>query len=215
MKQNLECHGVRDSGGPSIVPTLRYHLFPSSVRLVKKLIELVYIRDSNLNLMRKKEFNILPNKFWWWLLVLVLWIWNYLCCFEYFWRLTWIKDQKKSLSMTVQENVYVESVFSENLSASYRFLCVPFENTVKFAKNAVMLNCFWGCVEGKLSCYSWLRNWVIVLVSTQVMPKQSGFEKRRDLYTLYHYLNHYNLFGYGYRSSAMSIIDDYLRMLKA
>ena len=31
---------------------------------------------------------------------------------------------------------------------------------------------------------------------------------------LYHYLNHYNLFGSGYRSSAMSIIDDYLRMLK-
>ncbi|EOA24392.1 hypothetical protein CARUB_v10017641mg [Capsella rubella] len=49
----------------------------------------------------------------------------------------------------------------------------------------------------------------------KVMPKQPGFEKRRDLYLLYHYLNHYNLFGSGYRSSAMSIIDDYLRMLKA
>ncbi|XP_072956058.1 protein-ribulosamine 3-kinase, chloroplastic [Typha angustifolia] len=49
----------------------------------------------------------------------------------------------------------------------------------------------------------------------EVMPKQPGFENRRDLYMLYHYLNHYNLFGSGYRSSAMSIIDDYLRMLKA
>lgn len=49
----------------------------------------------------------------------------------------------------------------------------------------------------------------------QVMPKQPGFEKRRDLYMLYHYLNHYNLFGSGYRSSAMSIIDDYLAYLKA
>ncbi|CAH8269334.1 unnamed protein product [Arabidopsis lyrata] len=48
----------------------------------------------------------------------------------------------------------------------------------------------------------------------KVMPKQPGYEKRRDLYLLYHYLNHYNLFGSGYRSSAMSIIDDYLRMLK-
>ncbi|KAL0425938.1 UNVERIFIED_CONTAM: Protein-ribulosamine 3-kinase, chloroplastic [Sesamum radiatum] len=48
----------------------------------------------------------------------------------------------------------------------------------------------------------------------EVMPKQPGFEQRRDLYMLYHYLNHYNLFGSGYRSSAMSIIDDYLRMLK-
>ncbi|KAJ9680907.1 hypothetical protein PVL29_020036 [Vitis rotundifolia] len=46
----------------------------------------------------------------------------------------------------------------------------------------------------------------------EVMPKQAGFEKRRDLYMLYHYLNHYNLFGSGYRSSAMSIIDDYLRI---
>ncbi|GJN09301.1 hypothetical protein PR202_ga27297 [Eleusine coracana subsp. coracana] len=49
----------------------------------------------------------------------------------------------------------------------------------------------------------------------QVMPKQPGFEKRRDLYLLYHYLNHYNLFGSGYRSSAMSIIEDYLRILGA
>ncbi|KAM7512032.1 hypothetical protein LguiB_010907 [Lonicera macranthoides] len=48
----------------------------------------------------------------------------------------------------------------------------------------------------------------------EVMPKQEGFEKRRDLYMLYHYLNHYNLFGSGYRSSAMSIIDDYIYMLK-
>ncbi|WOL10023.1 protein-ribulosamine 3-kinase, chloroplastic [Canna indica] len=48
----------------------------------------------------------------------------------------------------------------------------------------------------------------------EVMPKQPGFEKRRDLYMLYHYLNHYNLFGSGYRSSALSIIEDYLRMLK-
>ncbi|KAK9757995.1 hypothetical protein RND81_01G199400 [Saponaria officinalis] len=48
----------------------------------------------------------------------------------------------------------------------------------------------------------------------EVMPKQPGFEKRRDLYLLYHYLNHYNLFGSGYQSSAMSIIEDYLRLLK-
>ncbi|RDY05710.1 Protein-ribulosamine 3-kinase, chloroplastic [Mucuna pruriens] len=37
----------------------------------------------------------------------------------------------------------------------------------------------------------------------EVMPKQPGFEERRDLYMLYHYLNHYNLFGSGYRSSAI------------
>ncbi|KAH1241027.1 Protein-ribulosamine 3-kinase, chloroplastic [Glycine max] len=49
----------------------------------------------------------------------------------------------------------------------------------------------------------------------EVMPKQPGYEERRDLYMLYHYLNHYNLFGSGYRSSAMPIIDDYLAFLKA
>ncbi|KAK9121286.1 hypothetical protein Syun_018903 [Stephania yunnanensis] len=48
----------------------------------------------------------------------------------------------------------------------------------------------------------------------EVMPKQPGFEKRKDLYMLYHYLNHYNLFGSSYRPSALSIIDDYLRMVK-
>ena len=32
----------------------------------------------------------------------------------------------------------------------------------------------------------------------EVIPKAPGFERRHDLYTLYHYLNHYNLFGSGY-----------------
>lgn len=46
------------------------------------------------------------------------------------------------------------------------------------------------------------------------MQKQPGFEKRRDLYLLYHYVNHYNLFSSWYRSTAMSIIENYLWMLK-
>lgn len=54
-----------------------------------------------------------------------------------------------------------------------------------------------------------------LMMCDQVMPKQPGFDKRMDLYMLYHYLNHYNMFGSGYRSSAMSIIEDYLRMLNA
>ena len=37
----------------------------------------------------------------------------------------------------------------------------------------------------------------------------AGFEDRKQLYMLYHYLNHYNLFGGGYRSSA----EDILRQL--
>eukprot|EP00850_Spirogloea_muscicola_P020956 SM000232S07926 [mRNA] locus=s232:26480:29056:- [translate_table: standard] len=42
-----------------------------------------------------------------------------------------------------------------------------------------------------------------------VLPKQPGFEQRAELYKLYHYLNHYNLFGSGYRSSCMSIIQKF------
>lgn len=40
-----------------------------------------------------------------------------------------------------------------------------------------------------------------------VRPKAPGFEKRRDLYTLYHYLNHLNLFGGGYRSECARCLD--------
>ncbi|KAK8965220.1 hypothetical protein KSP40_PGU018003 [Platanthera guangdongensis] len=58
------------------------------------------------------------------------------------------------------------------------------------------------------------KNYFFSFYYEQVMPEQPGFERRKELYMLYHYLNHYNLFGYGYRSSAMSIIDSYLRMLK-
>ncbi|GLJ53944.1 hypothetical protein SUGI_1152890 [Cryptomeria japonica] len=47
----------------------------------------------------------------------------------------------------------------------------------------------------------------------EVMPKQEGFEMRRNLYMLYHYLNHYNMFGSSYRSSCASILDRYLQML--
>lgn len=44
----------------------------------------------------------------------------------------------------------------------------------------------------------------------EVIPKQPGFEERAELYKLYHYLNHYNLFGSGYRSSCTSIIDRFV-----
>lgn len=33
-----------------------------------------------------------------------------------------------------------------------------------------------------------------------------GWEERHQIYTLYHYLNHYNLFGGGYRSQCLSIL---------
>ncbi|KAF1890153.1 hypothetical protein Lal_00025486 [Lupinus albus] len=74
-----------------------------------------------------------------------------------------------------------------------------------------------GIVRQNLECLGVqaLEDHSIILILRHVIPKQPGFEERRDLYMLYHYLNHYNLFGSGYRSSSMSIIDDYLAILKA
>eukprot|EP00794_Sanderia_malayensis_P014106 gene14106-15580_t len=39
-----------------------------------------------------------------------------------------------------------------------------------------------------------------------LIPKSSGFEDRHNLYMLFHYLNHLNHFGRGYRSQAISIM---------
>ena len=36
--------------------------------------------------------------------------------------------------------------------------------------------------------------------------KAPGFEERKQLYLLYHYLNHYNLFGSGYYGQCESIL---------
>jgi fructosamine-3-kinase len=45
----------------------------------------------------------------------------------------------------------------------------------------------------------------------QEFPLDRGFQIRKTLYNLYHELNHFNLFGGGYASSAQSSIDDLLR----
>ena len=37
-------------------------------------------------------------------------------------------------------------------------------------------------------------------------PKEAGFDKRVDLYELYHALNHMYLFGTGYKSNCMSLL---------
>ena len=43
-----------------------------------------------------------------------------------------------------------------------------------------------------------------------VWPLDAGYSRRRDLYKLYHILNHFNLFGGGYASQAENIIDKLL-----
>ena len=43
----------------------------------------------------------------------------------------------------------------------------------------------------------------------EVNPLQPGYEQRRDMYNLYHLLNHLNLFGGGYLSSVLRVLNRY------
>ncbi|XP_003786080.1 ketosamine-3-kinase [Otolemur garnettii] len=43
------------------------------------------------------------------------------------------------------------------------------------------------------------------------VPKAPGFEKRLQLYKLFHYLNHWNHFGSGYRGSSLSIMRNLVK----
>ncbi|XP_067141055.1 ketosamine-3-kinase-like [Centruroides vittatus] len=44
------------------------------------------------------------------------------------------------------------------------------------------------------------------------LPKQQGFDTRLKLYQLFHYLNHWNHFGSGYRGSSTSIMKSMVKM---
>ncbi len=43
--------------------------------------------------------------------------------------------------------------------------------------------------------------------SREAAPLDAGYPVRRDLYNLYHVLNHVNLFGGGYAGQAQRLID--------
>ncbi|KAG9337873.1 hypothetical protein JZ751_027525 [Albula glossodonta] len=43
------------------------------------------------------------------------------------------------------------------------------------------------------------------------IPKGPGFEQRKQLYQLFHYLNHWNHFGSGYRGSSVRIMKDLIK----
>ena len=47
----------------------------------------------------------------------------------------------------------------------------------------------------------------------EAKPLDPGYKIRKSLYNLYHYLNHHNLFGGGYASTAQSLIDQLIRHL--
>jgi len=40
-----------------------------------------------------------------------------------------------------------------------------------------------------------------------IIPKEPGWDNRHDIYQLYHYLNHFNLFGGGYYRQCDSILQ--------
>lgn len=40
-----------------------------------------------------------------------------------------------------------------------------------------------------------------------VLPKQQGFDDRQDIYMMFHYFNHWNHFGGGYRGSTMQLME--------
>ena len=42
----------------------------------------------------------------------------------------------------------------------------------------------------------------------KIIPKAPGFEKRQVLYKLYHYLNHWNHFGSGYKGTSISLMKE-------
>ena len=44
-----------------------------------------------------------------------------------------------------------------------------------------------------------------------LIPKSPGFEKRHQLYKLFHNLNHWNHFGGGYRSGSISIMRNLVK----
>ena len=44
----------------------------------------------------------------------------------------------------------------------------------------------------------------------QIWPLDGGYSKRKDIYKLYHILNHFNMFGGGYASQANNIIEKLL-----
>lgn len=47
----------------------------------------------------------------------------------------------------------------------------------------------------------------------KLIPRAPGWDDRHSIYTLYHYLNHYNLFGYGYYSQCESLLQKLTKKL--
>eukprot|EP00241_Pyramimonas_parkeae_P022875 CAMPEP_0114292756 /NCGR_PEP_ID=MMETSP0059-20121206/9237_1 /TAXON_ID=36894 /ORGANISM="Pyramimonas parkeae, Strain CCMP726" /LENGTH=203 /DNA_ID=CAMNT_0001414437 /DNA_START=334 /DNA_END=945 /DNA_ORIENTATION=- len=67
--------------------------------------------------------------------------------------------------------------------------------------------CYYGHHEAEFGM-SWCANFGSEFYQAyhELIPKEQGYEERKQLYLLYHYLNHYNLFGGGYYRTAVSLL---------
>lgn len=66
------------------------------------------------------------------------------------------------------------------------------------------------------SCDSWCAGFGAAFWSGyhELIPREPGFDERADLYTLYHKLNHYNLFGSGYLGDCEWLLGRLVRHVK-
>mmetsp|Transcript_15296 Transcript_15296/g.38916 ORF Transcript_15296/g.38916 Transcript_15296/m.38916 type:complete len:260 (+) Transcript_15296:2287-3066(+) len=70
--------------------------------------------------------------------------------------------------------------------------------------------CYHGHHEAEFGM-SWSANFTGAFYGAyhDVIPKEPGFDERLDLYTLYHYLNHFNIFGGSYYSSCERLLKKF------
>jgi protein-ribulosamine 3-kinase len=69
--------------------------------------------------------------------------------------------------------------------------------------------CYWGHHEADLAMMEMFGGFTSDFFDAyhEAIPKSPGFDGRNKLYQLYHYLNHYLLFGGSYRRSCLSLLD--------
>jgi len=69
--------------------------------------------------------------------------------------------------------------------------------------------CYFGHHEAELSIMEMFGGFTNEFYSAYhtLIPKEPGFDQRQLGYQLYHYLNHYNLFGSSYRSHCLAIMQ--------
>ena len=72
--------------------------------------------------------------------------------------------------------------------------------------------CYYGHAEAEFGM-SWCAGFTTDFWTAyhSLLPRQPGWEARTKLYRLYHFLNHYNLFGDSYRPQCMSLLQELAR----